>query len=99
MSMKVLIVFGTRPEAIKLAPLVKELSGRPGFDCRVCVTGQHREMLAQVLDLFEIRPDWDLELMRPDQNLATLTGAALSGISEVLCSWRPDRVIVQGDTT
>ena len=97
--MKLLVVFGTRPEAIKLAPLVKELSGRPGFDCRVCVTGQHREMLAQVLDLFEIQPDWDLELMRPNQDLAHLTGAALSGISDVLRSWRPDRVIVQGDTT
>jgi UDP-N-acetylglucosamine 2-epimerase (non-hydrolysing) len=97
--MKVLVVFGTRPEAIKLEPLVKELSGRPDFDCRVCVTGQHREMLTQVLDLFEILPNWNLELMRPNQDLAHLTGAALSGISEVLSSWRPDRVIVQGDTT
>jgi len=97
--MKVLVVFGTRPEAIKLAPLIKELSARPGFDCRVCVTGQHREMLAQVLDLFEIRPEWNLELMRPDQDLAYLTGAALSGVSDVLRAWRPDRVIVQGDTT
>lgn len=97
--MKLLVVFGTRPEAIKLAPLVKELSGWPGFNCRVCVTGQHREMVAQVLDLFEIQPDWDLQLMRPDQDLAYLTGAALSGVSDVVGSWRPDRVIVQGDTT
>ena len=68
--MKVLFVFGTRPEAIKLAPVVKELSDRPNFDCKICVTGQHREMLAQVLDLFDLRPDWDLDLMRPNQDLA-----------------------------
>ena len=63
--MKVLIVFGTRPEAIKLAPVVKELASRPNVDCKVCVTGQHREMLAQVLELFELRPDWNLDVMRP----------------------------------
>jgi UDP-N-acetylglucosamine 2-epimerase len=97
--MKVLFVFGTRPEAIKLAPVVKELSGRPDFYCKICVTGQHREMLAQVLELFDLRPDWNLELMRPDQDLAYMTGAALSGVSEVLGAFRPDRVIVQGDTT
>jgi UDP-N-acetylglucosamine 2-epimerase (non-hydrolysing) len=97
--MKVLFVFGTRPEAIKLAPVVKELSSRPDFDCKICVTGQHREMLAQVLELFELLPDWNLDLMRPDQDLAYITGAALSGISKVLDSFRPDRVIVQGDTT
>jgi UDP-N-acetylglucosamine 2-epimerase len=97
--MKVLFVFGTRPEAIKLAPVVKELSGRSDFECKICVTGQHREMLAQVLDLFELRPDWDLDLMRPNQDLAYLTGAALSGVSEVLGAFRPDRVVVQGDTT
>jgi UDP-N-acetylglucosamine 2-epimerase len=97
--MKLLFVFGTRPEAIKLAPVVKELSARPNFHCKVCVTGQHRELLAQVLDLFELRPDWNLEIMRPDQDLAYLTGAALSGVARILGSWRPDRVIVQGDTT
>lgn len=97
--MKVLFVFGTRPEAIKLAPVVRELAGRAEFDCRICVTGQHREMLAQVLDLFELRPDWDLDLMRPNQDLAYLTGAVLSGVGEVLSAFRPDRVIVQGDTT
>ena len=97
--MKVLFVFGTRPEAIKLAPVVKELSARPAFECKICVTGQHREMLTQVLDLFELRPDWNLELMRPDQDLAYITGAALSGVSGVLAAFRPDRVIVQGDTT
>ncbi len=97
--MKVLFVFGTRPEAIKLAPVVKELSARPNFHCKICVTGQHREMLAQVLELFDLRPDWNLELMRPDQDLAYITGAALSGVSGVLGDFRPDRVIVQGDTT
>ena len=97
--MKLLFVFGTRPEAIKLAPVVRELSARPNFHCKVCVTGQHRELLAQVLDLFGFRPDWNLEIMRPDQDLAYLTGAALSGVAGILASWRPDRVIVQGDTT
>jgi ABC-type hemin transport system substrate-binding protein len=97
--MKVLFVFGTRPEAIKLAPVFLELSDRPSFDCKICVTGQHREMLAQVLELFELRPDWDLDLMRPNQDLAYLTGAVLSGVGEVLDALRPDRVIVQGDTT
>ena len=98
-SMKLLFVFGTRPEAIKLAPVFLELSARPSFDCKICVTGQHREMLAQVLELFELRPDWDLDLMRPNQDLAYLTGAILSGVGEVLDALRPDRVIVQGDTT
>jgi UDP-N-acetylglucosamine 2-epimerase len=97
--MKLLFVFGTRPEAIKLAPVFLELSGQPSFDCKICVTGQHREMLTQVLELFELRPDWDLDLMRPNQDLAYLTGAILSGVGEVLDVLRPDRVIVQGDTT
>jgi UDP-N-acetylglucosamine 2-epimerase len=97
--MKVLFVFGTRPEAIKLAPVVKELAARPGLDSKICITGQHREMLAQVVGLFDLRPDWNLELMRPNQDLAYLTGAALSGVSRVLDEFRPNRVIVQGDTT
>jgi len=98
-GMKVLFVFGTRPEAIKLAPVVRELAARPYFECRICVTGQHREMLAQVLELFDLRPDWNLELMRPNQDLPYITGAALSGVSGILSEFRPDRVIVQGDTT
>src|SRR5437868_8483881 len=98
-AMKLLFVFGTRPEAIKLAPVFKGLSSRPSFDCKICVTGQHREMLAQVLELFELQPDWNLDLMRPNQDLAYLTGAVLSGVGEVLGAFRPDRVIVQGDTT
>jgi UDP-N-acetylglucosamine 2-epimerase (non-hydrolysing) len=98
-QIKLLFVFGTRPEAIKLAPLVRELSGRPQFECRICVTGQHREILGQFLDLFQLRPDWNLDVMRPDQDLAYLTGAVLSGVSGVLDCFRPHRVIVQGDTT
>jgi UDP-N-acetylglucosamine 2-epimerase (non-hydrolysing) len=97
--MKILFIFGTRPEAIKLAPLIAELAKRSNFDCRVCVTGQHREMLTQVLDLFGIVPDWNLRVMRPDQDLAYLTGAVLEGLTGVLSTFRPDRVIVQGDTT
>src|SRR6201982_759798 len=97
--MKLLFVFGTRPEAIKLAPVVRELSARPNFHCKVCVTGQHRELLTQVLDLFDLRPDWNLAIMRPDQDLDYLTGAALSGVGHVLDAFRPERVIVQGDTT
>jgi UDP-N-acetylglucosamine 2-epimerase (non-hydrolysing) len=94
-----LFVFGTRPEAIKLALVIKELAGRPNFECRICITGQHREMLAQVLEIFELQPHWNLDLMRPDQDLAYLTGAALSGVSQVIDAFRPDRVVVQGDTT
>jgi UDP-N-acetylglucosamine 2-epimerase (non-hydrolysing) len=97
--MRILFVFGTRPEAIKLAMVIRELASRPEFECRICVTGQHREMLAQFLELFELRPDWNLDVMRPEQDLAYLTGAVLSGVSGVLKSWRPERVIVQGDTT
>src|SRR5215472_5906483 len=97
--MKVLFVFGTRPEAIKLAPVVKELSGRANLDCKICVTGQHREMLAQVLELFDLLPDWNLDLMRSNQDLAYLTGAVLSGVSKILDAFQPDRVFVQGDTT
>src|ERR1700745_1659842 len=97
--MKLLFIFGTRPEAIKLAPVVRELSAQPNFHHKICVTGQHRELLAQVLDLFGLRPDWNLDVMRQDQDRAYLTGAALSGVSRVLNAFRPDRVIVQGDTT
>jgi UDP-N-acetylglucosamine 2-epimerase len=95
---QMLFILGTRPEAIKLAPLFKELSGRPEFCCKLCVTGQHRELLTQVLDLFELRADWNLEIMRPNQDLKYLTGEALSGVDAVLRAFRPDRVIVQGDT-
>jgi UDP-N-acetylglucosamine 2-epimerase len=96
---RVLVCFGTRPEAIKLAPLVKEFSRRAGFDTRVCVTAQHREMLDQVLELFEIVPDHDLNLMNPDQTLENLTGAVVASMAGVLGREKPHLVVVQGDTT
>ena len=96
---KVLSVFGTRPEAIKMAPIVAELSRRPGFSSRVCVTGQHREMLDQMLELFDIQPDYDLDVMRPAQSLTDLTVAVLARLDPILESEKPDWVLVQGDTT
>jgi UDP-N-acetylglucosamine 2-epimerase (non-hydrolysing) len=97
---KNLIVFGTRPEAIKMAPLVKEFNkNRELFDTRVCVTAQHREMLDQVLDFFEIIPDFDLDLMKPDQNLYSLTSDIILGLKPVLEEFKPDYVYVHGDTT
>lgn len=97
---KNLIIFGTRPEAIKMAPLIKEFQlHREEFTTRVCVTAQHREMLDQVLDFFEIVPDYDLDLMKPDQNLYTLTSDILMGLKPVLESFKPDYVYVHGDTT
>lgn len=97
--MKVVIVFGTRPEAIKLCPVVLAMKKDPAFDCKVCVTGQHREMLYQVLDVFGVKPDVDLALMQPNQTLAGLTARAVSGLDEYLSREQPDIVIVQGDTT
>ena len=98
--MRVLCVFGTRPEAIKMAPVIRELQKQPArADVRVCVTGQHREMLDQVLRLFEIIPDHDLDIMRADQSLTEVTAAALTGLDAVIASERPDWVVVQGDTT
>lgn len=96
--MKVLTLFGTRPEAIKLAPVIRELE-RLGLESRVCVTAQHREMLDQVLALFEIEPDWDLDLMRPDQSLYQVTTRSLEALEGVLRAERPELVLVQGDTT
>jgi UDP-N-acetylglucosamine 2-epimerase (non-hydrolysing) len=97
---KVLLVFGTRPEAIKMAPLVHELKKYPDqFDTQVCVTGQHREMLDQVLDLFQIVPDYDLNIMRPNQDLYDVTSRVLLGMRDVLKAARPDVVFVHGDTT
>ena len=97
---KNLIVFGTRPEAIKMAPLVKEfLKDKTNFDTRVCVTAQHREMLDQVLDFFEIQPDYDLDLMKPNQNLHILTADIILGLKPILDDFKPDYVYVHGDTT
>ncbi|MFZ5548512.1 MAG: non-hydrolyzing UDP-N-acetylglucosamine 2-epimerase [Pseudomonadota bacterium] len=97
--MKVLTVFGTRPEAIKMAPLVKRLEQSPGFVSCVCVTAQHRQMLDQVLELFQIRPDHDLDLMRPGQDLYSITSDILQSIRSVYEAERPDIVLVHGDTT
>ena len=97
---KILIVFGTRPEAIKMAPLVKEfLICSDKFETKVCVTGQHREMLDQVLDFFEIIPDFDLNLMKPEQNLFTLTADIIISMKSILEDFKPDYVFVHGDTT
>jgi len=97
--MKILSVFGTRPEAIKMAPILKKLSGRTGIESKICVTAQHRQMLDQVLDLFQIEPDFDLNLMKPGQDLTDITTNVLLGMREVFRTWRPDLVLVHGDTT
>lgn len=97
--MKILLVFGTRPEAIKMAPLVKYLQASPEFDARVCVTAQHRQMLDQVLSLFDVVPEFDLNLMKPGQDLTDITVGVLQGLRGVLQSWRPDAVLVHGDTS
>lgn len=93
------VIFGTRPEAIKLCPVVLALKADPTFECKVCVTGQHREMLQQVLDVFGVVPDKDLALMRPNQTLGGLTSRAIAAIDEYLAGEKPDIVMVQGDTT
>jgi len=97
--MKVLTIFGTRPEAIKMAPLALALARTPGIDARVCVTAQHRQMLDQVLELFDLTPDHDLNLMRPGQSLCSLTSHILQGVETVLLEYKPDLVLVHGDTT
>ena len=97
---KIMLVFGTRPEAIKMAPLVKEFQKRPNeFQTIVCVTGQHREMLDQVLHIFEITPDYDLNIMKQGQDLYDVTARVLLGMRDVLKEARPDVVLVHGDTT
>ncbi|MDG3581292.1 non-hydrolyzing UDP-N-acetylglucosamine 2-epimerase [Galbibacter pacificus] len=100
MKIKNLIIFGTRPEAIKMAPLVKEFQkNSDSFETRVCITAQHREMLDQVLQFFEIQPDYDLDLMKPNQNLYSLTSDIITNLKEVLEDFQPDYVYVHGDTT
>jgi UDP-N-acetylglucosamine 2-epimerase (non-hydrolysing) len=99
MPLKVLTVFGTRPEAIKMAPVVLELEKHAGIKSIVCVTAQHREMLDQVLNLFEIKPDYDLDLMAPNQDLFDITSKVLLGLREVFRQAKPDVVLVHGDTT
>ena len=96
---KISVIFGTRPEAIKLCPVVLALKSDSTLKCNVCVTGQHREMLQQVLDVFGIKPDKDLALMRPNQTLGGLTSRAIAALDEYLAEEKPDIVMVQGDTT
>ncbi|MDN3404855.1 UDP-N-acetylglucosamine 2-epimerase (non-hydrolyzing) [Pseudoalteromonas sp. APC 3218] len=99
MAIKVLSIFGTRPEAIKMAPLVKALNAAEGIDAKVCVTAQHREMLDQVLELFEIVPDYDLNIMKPGQSLYDVTTNILLGLKPILEEFKPDLVLVHGDTS
>lgn len=96
---KIICIVGTRPEAIKMAPVIKELQKEKSFDVRVLATAQHREILDQVLNVFEIKPDIDINIMRPDQKLATLTGRLLIELDKALENEKPDAVLVQGDTT
>ncbi|MEB6677089.1 MULTISPECIES: non-hydrolyzing UDP-N-acetylglucosamine 2-epimerase [Acinetobacter] len=96
---KVLLVFGTRPEAIKMAPLVLKLKAfNQDFETKVCVTGQHRQMLDQVLELFNLKPDFDLNLMKPRQTLSDVTSGVLKGLEQVFAEWTPDLILVHGDT-
>lgn len=97
--MKVMTVFGTRPEGIKMAPIVKELEKRENIESIVCITAQHREMLDQVLNLFDITPDYDLDIFMPGQSLTKITTRALEGLEEVIIKEKPDVLLVQGDTT
>lgn len=96
---KLLFIFGTRPEAIKMAPLIKEFQKDSLFNVKVCVTAQHRQMLDQVLELFEIKPDFDLDLMKPNQDLYDITSNVLLGLRDIYKNYKPDLVFVHGDTT
>ena len=96
---KIITIFGTRPEAIKMAPLVKELERREEIESKVCVTAQHREMLDQVLELFDIKPDFDLNIMQTRQTLTGITSKVLEGLEEVFEKEKPDMILVHGDTT
>ena len=96
---KIITIFGTRPEAIKMAPLIKELEKREEIESKVCVTAQHREMLDQVLELFDIKPDFDLNIMETKQTLTGITNKVLEGLEEVFKEEKPDMILVHGDTT
>ncbi len=99
MKKKVMVVFGTRPEAIKMAPVVKACKARPELEVKVCVTAQHRQMLDQVMDIFGLTADFDLNVMAPNQTLGDVTCKVLKGMEGVFGQWRPDVILVQGDTT
>lgn len=96
---KVMTIFGTRPEAIKMAPIVKELKSREEVECIVCVTAQHRQMLDQVLEVFNIKPEYDLDIMKQGQTLSDITSRVLLGLEEIIKKERPDIILVHGDTT
>ena len=96
---RIMSVFGTRPEAIKMAPLVKELTAREGLASICCVTAQHREMLDSVLEVFDVKPDWDLDIMTPRQTLSTITSKCLVGMDEAIDALKPDMILVHGDTS
>ena len=98
-KLRILSVFGTRPEAIKMCPLVKELASRPGIESLCCVTAQHRQMLDSVLEVFGVKPDWDLDIMTPRQTLSTITSKCLTGMDGALEALKPDMVLVHGDTS
>ncbi len=95
---KIILIFGTRPEAIKMIPLALKLQQNDGFDIKVCVTGQHRQMLDQVLELFAVEPDFDLNLMKKNQTLTDITIGILRGLEQIFISWKPDLILVHGDT-
>ena len=98
-KVKVMVIFGTRPESIKMAPLIKELQGRNEIETFVCVTAQHRQMLDQVLNIFQIKPDFDLNIMKQGQTLSDITTRVMLGIENIMKSVCPDLVLVHGDTT
>ena len=98
-KLRIMSVFGTRPEAIKMAPLVKELAGRENLESICCVTAQHREMLDSVLEVFSLKPDWDLDIMTPRQTLSTITSKCLLGMDEAIDALKPDMILVLGDTS
>jgi UDP-N-acetylglucosamine 2-epimerase (non-hydrolysing) len=98
-KLRIMSVFGTRPEAIKMAPLVKELASRPEIESLCCVTAQHRQMLDSVLEVFALKPDWDLDIMTPRQTLSTITSKCLLGMDEAIDALKPDMILVHGDTS
>ena len=99
MSMKVLVVFGTRPEAIKMCPVIRAMQYQSNIECCVCVTGQHREMLQQVLDIFKVHVNYDLHVMKEKQTLYDITYAVMEGMRKVISAEKPHIVLVHGDTT
>ncbi len=98
-NVRIMSVFGTRPEAIKMCPLVRELAGRPGIESLCCVTAQHRQMLDSVLEVFQVRPDWDLNIMTPRQTLSGISSKCLLGMDEAIDALKPDMILVHGDTS